>query len=33
MVVVIKTRISAEETLFPEKVAKAKKILSNTKDL
>jgi hypothetical protein len=33
MVVVIKTHITAEETLFPQKVAMAKKILSNTKNL
>jgi hypothetical protein len=31
--VVIKTRIAAKDTLFPEKVARAKKILSNTKFL
>jgi hypothetical protein len=30
-VVVIESRISAKETLFPEKVAEAKKILRNTK--
>jgi hypothetical protein len=32
-VVVVRTRISAKDTLFPEKVAKAKRILSNTQDL
>jgi hypothetical protein len=32
-VVVVRTRISAKDTLFPEKVARAKRILSNTKDL
>jgi len=32
-VVVVKTRISAKDTLFPEKLARAKKILSNTKFL
>jgi hypothetical protein len=32
-VIVVKQRISAKETLFPEKVARAKKILSNTQDL
>jgi hypothetical protein len=30
-VVVIESRIAAKETLFPEKVARANKILSNTK--
>jgi hypothetical protein len=30
-VVVIESRIAAKDTLFPEKVAKANKILSNTK--
>jgi len=32
-VVVVKTRISAKDTLFPEKVARAKRILSHTRDL
>jgi hypothetical protein len=32
-VVVIESRIAAKDTLFPEKVAKANKILSNTKFL
>jgi hypothetical protein len=32
-VVVVRTRISAKDTLFPEKVARAKRILSNTQDL
>jgi hypothetical protein len=32
-VVVIESRITAKDTLFPEKVAKANKILSNTKHL
>ncbi|HEV3412758.1 MAG TPA: hypothetical protein VG101_09780 [Puia sp.] len=30
-VVVIKSRIDAKDTLFPEKVAKANEILTNTK--
>jgi hypothetical protein len=30
-IVVIESRISAKETLFPEKVAEAKKLLRNTK--
>jgi hypothetical protein len=32
-VVVIESRIAAKDTLFPEKVARAKKILANTQDL
>jgi hypothetical protein len=32
-IVVVRKRISAKDTLFPEKVAKAKKILSNTQFL
>ncbi len=32
-VVVIESRIAAKDTLFPEKVARANKILSNTKSL
>lgn len=32
-VVVIESRIAANDTLFPEKVARANKILSNTKNL
>jgi hypothetical protein len=32
-VVVIRTRIAAKDTLFPEKVAKAKKILRNAEFL
>ena len=32
-VVVVKTRIAAKDTLFPEKVARAKEILSKTKFL
>lgn len=32
-VVAVRTRIAAKNTLFPEKVARAKKILSNTQDL
>jgi hypothetical protein len=32
-IVVIKSRIDAKDTLFPGKVAKANKILSNTKNL
>jgi hypothetical protein len=32
-VVVVKRRISAKDTLFPEKVARAKKILNNTQGL
>lgn len=31
IVVVVETRISAKDTLFPEKLAKAKRILRNTK--
>ncbi len=31
--VVVKTRIAAKDTLFPEKVARAKEILSKTKFL
>jgi hypothetical protein len=30
---VVRKRIAANDTLFPEKVARAKKILSNTRDL
>jgi hypothetical protein len=32
-VVVVRSRISAKDNLFPEKVARARKILSNTQDL
>jgi len=32
-VVVVRKRIAAKDTLFPEKVARAKKILSNTQFL
>ena len=32
-VVVVRSRTSANDSLFPEKVARAKKILSNTQDL
>jgi hypothetical protein len=32
-VVVVRTRISAKDSLFPEKVARAKRILGNTQDL
>jgi hypothetical protein len=32
-VVAVRTRISAKDTLFPEKVARAKRILSNTQNL
>jgi len=32
-VIVIKSRIAAEDTLFPEKVAKAKEVLSKAKFL
>ena len=32
-VIVIESRIAAKDTLFPEKVAKANKILSHTKNL
>lgn len=32
-IVVIESRIAAKDTLFPEKVARANKILSNTKNL
>ena len=32
-VVVVKTKIAAKDTLFPEKVARAKEVLSKTKFL
>jgi hypothetical protein len=32
-VVVVRKRIAANDTLFPEKVARARKILSNTQNL